>query len=252
MRTRRVIAIVLAGLVLSSCEPIYGPTAPTGDWSTHDAARFTVYARPGSFADANAGALIEQMDDQYTSTQRVLDLPAGPRLSVFLYNRGAEIAPPLPEARAGVAFPETNALHAVAAAPLDNDLRTLLSHEVNHLVVQAGLGGPGTSFMNEGLASALVSERFGLIGRTAVHKWVRDHRSALPALTDLIDDSKWSSNSHAGYQTSASFLAFLLERYGAAPLKRLYYARSADFATRVEAIYGKPLAALADEWLAAI
>ena len=44
---------------------------------------------------------------------------------------------------------------------------------------------------------------------------MRDHRANLPALAGLIDDAKWSSDSFAGYQTSASFLAFLLERYGA-------------------------------------
>ena len=252
MRASRLRAIVIAALLVSACDVAYGPTSPTAEWSTHESARFTVHAKPGSFADANAAAMIEILDDQYAATSQQFGFPDGQHVWVFLYNRGSELTPPLPEARAGVAFPDTNALHAVAAAPLDDDLRTLLAHELNHVVLNNGLGRAGTSFMNEGLASAVISEHFAPIGRTALLEWARSHRARVRKVSDLIDDSKWDSNSYDGYQTSASFLAFLIDRYGVAALRRVYYARSSEFAARVAEIYGKPLEALEAEWLATI
>jgi len=252
MSANRLSVIVIAALSMSACDVAYGPTSPTGEWSTHDSSRYTLYARPGSFADVTAGALLEVLEDQYTHTNAVFGFAEGPRISVFLYNNGGELTPPLPQARAGVAFPETNALHAVAFAPLDNDLRSLITHEANHVILQSGLGRAGTAFMNEGLASAVISERYGEIGGTFLSKWAGANRSRLLRIGDLIDDSKWDSNSNLGYNTSAAFLAFLIDRYGTAKLRQVYYAAPADFARRAAEVYGKPLEALEAEWLAAI
>ena len=77
--------------------------------------------------------------------------------------------------------------------------------------------------------------------------------SAQPApAAALADDAQWSSHSNEGYRSSASFLAFLLERYGAERLKQIYHAGSDDIAARMQAVYGKTLEALEAEWLAAI
>ena len=252
MRANRLPAIVIAALSMSACDVAYGPTSPSGEWSTHDSSRYTLYARPGSFADASAAALLEVLEDQYAHTNAVFGFPDGPHISAFLYNNGGELTPPLPQARAGVAFPDTNALHAVAFAPLDDNLRTLITHEANHVILNGGLGRAGTSFMNEGLASAVISERYGEIGRTALSKWAGTNRTRLLRISDLIDDSKWDSNSNFGYRTSAAFLAFLIDRYGTAKLRQVYYAPSADFARRAAEVYGKPLDALEAEWLDAI
>ena len=59
--------------------------------------------------------------------------------------------------------------------------------------------------MNEGLASALVSERFGEIGPTFLHRWVRNNPGRVMALADLIDDAKWNSNSGDGYRSTFRF-----------------------------------------------
>lgn len=123
-------------------------------------------------------------------------------------------------------------------------------HEANHVIMQNALGRPGTSFVNEGLASAVMSERYGPIGRTFLYGWTFRNRSQVPRLADLIDDAKWSSSSDMGYKTSASFLAFLLDRDGPERLRQLYYARSADFAARLLEIYGRSVESLEQEWLA--
>jgi hypothetical protein len=169
---------------------------------------------------------------------------------MFLYPDGREMDPPL-QPSSGVAFPETNAVHAVCAPPNDGNLWSLLSHEANHVVVQNALGRSGTSFMNEGLASALVREREFGMGAAGAHQWVRTNRARVPRLADLSDDEKWNG-SQEFYRSSASFLAFLIERYGAAALKQVYHARSPEFARRAHEIYGKPLETLEAEWLAVI
>ena len=252
MRAERRIALLLWALATAGCETIYAPTSPSKEWVTSESPRFTVHARPGSFAAATAGAFTEVLEDQYTHTVSALAIAQSGRISMFLYNSGSELDPPLPNGRSGVAFPETNAVHAVAFAPHDNDLNALLTHEANHVIVMNGLGRAGTSFMNEGLASALISERYGEFGPTFLHRWARNNRSRVVRIATLADDSQWNSYSNDGYRSSASFLAFLLERYGAERLKQIYHARSDVMAARMQAVYGKSMEALEAEWLAAI
>jgi len=245
-------AAVLALLLNCGCETMYGPTSPSEGWAVFESSRYTLHARPGSFCESQAAALTELLEDQYRHTVATLQIEMGGRISMFLYNSGAELQPSLPSARSGVAFPETNAAHAVCTAPFDNDLRALLTHEANHVIVQNGLGRAGTSFMNEGLASALVSERFGEIGPTILHRWVHNNPGRVMAVADLFDDEKWNSNSGDGYRSSASFLAFLLDRYGPARLKLVYHARSAQLPTRMYEAYGVPFHALEAEWRRAL
>jgi hypothetical protein len=251
MRAERGWLVVLAAAaLLSGCEQVYGPTAPSREWQAYDTARFTLFTRPATFCESAAASLGEVLEDQYSYATSALHLSAGPRISMFLYNSRQDVTPVLPSDRSGVAFPETNAVHAVCVAPLDDNLKSLLLHEANHVVMQNALGRPGTSFVNEGLASAVMSERYGLIGPTFLYGWTDRNRSQVPRLADLVDDAKWSSSSDVGYKSSASFLAFLLDRDGPDPLRQLYYARSADFAARSLEIYGRPLEALEQEWLA--
>ena len=252
MRPSLSVAVAMAALMGSACETVYGPTSPSADWTMVESSRFSLSTRPGSFCESQSAALTELLEEQYTHTVATLQLEGGARISMFLYNSGAELTPSLPSPRSGVAFPETNAVHAVCVAPFDNDLRALLTHEANHVIVQNGLGRAGTSFMNEGLASALVSERFGEIGPTFLHRWARNNPGRVMSVTDLIDDTKWNSNSSDGYQSSASFLAFLIERYGAARLKRVYHARSSQLPARMHETYSVPLESLETEWRAAL
>ena len=247
MRTAGVALVVLLG---GGCEAVYGPTSPSVEWAVFESSRYTLNVRPGSFCESQAAALAEVLEDQYRHTVATLQIEIGGRISMFLYNSGAELEPSLPSARSGVAFPETNAAHAVCTAPLDNDLRALLTHEANHVIIQNGLGRAGTSFMNEGLASALVSERFGEIGPTYLHRWVRNNPTRVIAIADLI--TKWNSNSNDGYRSGASFLAFLIERYGVATLKLVYHAGSAQLPARMREVYGMPLEALEAEWRRAL
>jgi hypothetical protein len=244
-------SVVLLAVSVSACEAVYGPTSPSANWVSHESSRFTLYARPDSFCASQSATLAQVLEDQYTYAVTVLGITAGGRISMFLYPDGREMDPPM-QPSSGVAFSETNAVHAVCAAPNNGNLWSLLSHEANHVIMQNALGRAGTSFMNEGLASALVFEREPGMGARGVHAWARANRSRVVRVADLADDAKWNSSSRDGYQSSASFLAFLLERHGASALKQIYHARSAEFARRVQDVYGTSLETLEAEWLRAI
>ena len=246
----RQVPAIVALLASAGCEAVYSPTAPSQNWASYESARFTLYTRPGSFCASQAASLAQVLEDQYTHATAMLQIPVGGKISMFLYPDGREMDPPLTPS-SGVAFPETNAVHATCDGPNGRSLWSLLSHEANHVIMQNALGRAGTSFMNEGLASALVLERTELMGPGWANYWVRNNRSRVAPVADLADDSKWHSGNDR-YDASASFLYFLLQRNGAAALKQVYHVRSADFASRVQEVYGKPLEALEAEWLAAI
>jgi hypothetical protein len=249
MRASAVVFMLLFG---AGCEAVYGPTSPSADWVTYESARYTLHARPGSFCGGEAAVLMDVLEDQYTHATSTLGITPGGRISMFLYNNGNEVNPPLGGPRSGVAFPETNAVHAVCTPPNDGGLWSLLSHEANHVIMQNGLGRAGTSFMNEGLASALVSDARAPIGPTYLRGWARANRARLPRITDLADDDKWSSSSNDGYNTAAAFLTYLMDRYGSASLRQVYHARSSEIGRRMQEVYGKSFDALEAEWLAGL
>jgi hypothetical protein len=100
------------------------------------------------------------------------------------------------------------------------------------------------------LCSAVISENHAEIGRTFLHRWAAANQLRLLPLADRIDDSKWDSYSNLGYQTSAAFLAYLIDQYGIAKLMQIYYAHSNDFTRRAQEVYGKPIEQLQADWLA--
>lgn len=167
----------------------------------------------------------------------------------MLYNSGREAN--LPSDRSGTAFPATAAFEAGCTPPFDDDLMSLLAHEANHVILQNALGAPGSAMMNEGLASAVLSERYHSLGKRFYWSWARSHRSQMPAIARLADDREWNSvEQHVAYSTSASFLAYLLETEGPAKLKQLYVARSSGFEARFQEIYGRSVGAVEAGWLA--
>ncbi len=230
----------------AACSPVLGPANSDSGWRAYDSVHFTLYVRPSSFAEANSARIGAALDAEYEHTLAVLDLRYSGRISGFLAD-GTDDA--LPGRRSGVAYTANEAFKAVCVAPLDDNLLAILAHESNHAIAGAALGPAGTSFVGEGLASAVRSERPPNYGPRALYSWTRTNRSQLPPLTDLTDDSKWARGSDGvAYTVAASFLAYLIEAYGAQPLKALYYADSGNFSARFQQIYGRPLQQAEQEW----
>src|SRR5262249_47922353 len=160
--------------------------------------------------------------------------------SMFLYNSGVDAG--LPSDHFGVAYPDTQAVRAVCPPPLDGNLLTLLSHEFNHLITHNTLGQPGTSFMNEGIATATIVERFHNQGRHFLSPWTASRAGQLPSVATLVDDGKWSQSPVVdAYNTSASFIAWLIDSHGPAPLKAVFTAQSNEIEGRVRAAYNATL-----------
>jgi len=249
----RILAAAATLLLAVACDPILGPTPPDASWKIHDGDRFTFYVRPDSFAEQNLETLATVLNDQFATTVTRLDLRYQGRITMFLHNSGDEAgfgADGSNGDHSGVAYPETETVKVACVPPLDGNLFSLLSHEANHVVIRNGLGRPGTSFINEGLASAVLSERFHSFGPTFYYRWTAAERQ-LPRIAKLVDDAAWAREAQArAYSTSASFLAYLIATYGTAPLKAIYYATSAEFASKFREAYGKPLEEAESDWLA--
>jgi hypothetical protein len=240
--------MIVAALLASGCNAILGPSQHDDNWTTHDSVRFTLHARPGSFAEEQAAFLAEVLEDQYDTTLRMLGAQYGGRISGFLFASAAEHGSEFD--RTGTGYPATESFAAVCVPPLDDGLLGLLAHEANHVVIWNALGRPGTSFMNEGLPSAVLSEVYHRAGRQFLYNWTYASRGRLPAVSTLVDDGQWpTADSQAAYNASASFLAFLLDTFGPAPLRQLYYARGEEFARRFHDIYGRSLEDVEADWI---
>src|SRR4029450_7420004 len=231
-------AMALSVGAASACQPHFGPSEIDTNWHTFDSVHFTLYVRPNSFAEMNQVRPREVLDVQYVYTQAALGVQYAGRISAYLYRDGEDAG--LESNSAGVAYPRTEAMRATCPRPLHGNLYQLLQHEANHVIQQATLGRPGTSMVNEGLPSAVTSTRYHNYGKDFLYSWTASHLSAIPPLADLANDDKWNG-SEVQYKASASFLAYLIDLAGAAPIRMLYQVRSKDFAAKVQSLYGRSL-----------
>lgn len=242
-------AVALAALSLAACNARYGPSKIDENWRITESSFFLLHARPDTFADHNAAAIGQLLDDQYETTQRLLGASYGNRISGFLYNNAQDAD--FEAEYSGVAFGDTGSFRATATPPLDATLFGVLAHESNHVIIIGSLGRANTHFVTEGLASSVISERYYPRGARFYYQWTKAHRAELIPLATLIDDERWNHvNSNLAYSESASFLAYLLETQGPTKLRQLYYTNSRDFEDRFSQVYGTSLSAAEAAWLA--
>lgn len=232
----------------SGCHPILGPSEIDANWKVFDSPHFAVHVRPGSYAEQNINTVIAVLEDQYEFSLVALDIRYAGRISVFLYASAADGDEQ--SERSGTAYPDTEVARAIVSPPLETTFG-LISHEANHVIQQNGIGPPATSFMNEGMASAIMSERYHPGGKSFLYPWTALNDARIPPITDLVDDGKWDDTlSQIAYNASASFLAYTLDLGGPARLKQLQTVRSSEFANRFQQIYGKSLDQADREWRA--
>ena len=131
-----------------------------------------------------------------------------------------------------------------------------LRHEIAHAIAAEfgdpifgvathhGMFAPG---LIEGLAVAI--DWPGGYERLTPHEAVRTLQAMgkRPSIAQLLSLEFFTVSSATGYTTAGSFLRYLLDTYGAPHLREVY-GNGGDFT----AAYGKPLAALENEWLAMI
>lgn len=241
-------AVLTLAVFAGACDAVFSPSQPDSNWTIHDSPRFALHVRPGSFAAEQAGYLAVVLEDQYDATLRMLGAEYGGRISGFLFASRVELDADFD--RTGTAYSATESFSAVCVPPLDDGLQGLLAHETNHVILWNALGRPGTSFMNEGLASAVISERYHRAGRHFLYGWTTANRGRLPAISTLVDDGEWpTADAQTAYNASASFLAFLIDTQGHIPLRQLYYAHGDQFAGRFREIYGRTVEDAEAEWI---
>ena len=230
------------------CHPMFGPSAIDANWRVIDSPHFALHVRPESFAERNINTVITVLEDQYAFALVALDIRYAGRISMFLFDSAADADEEFD--RSGTAYPDTEAARAIVSPPLETTFG-LLQHEANHVIQHNGIGPPATSFMNEGMASAIISERYSLGGKQFLYPWTARNNASIPPITDLVDDGKWDDvASQIAYNASASFLAYTLDLGGPDRLKQLQPVRSPEFASRFQQIYGKSLAQADSEWRA--
>jgi len=241
--------LLIAGLATATgCQTILGPRPLSDKWNPHEGPRVSFFVRPGSVAEQNVDRLSAVIEDQYSSTVASLRLSYAGRVRAYAYESPADAH--MESNFAGKAYPETEAFGFVCVGPISDNTFSLMAHEVNHVLIVNGLGRASTYFVTEGLASAVLSETYHKNGRHFLFPWTRMHRAELPKVARLLDDSEWTRvPENIAYNTSASFLAWLLDTYGPDPLRAFYPASSDSIVGRIESAYGRPLDALEADWL---
>ncbi len=176
-----------------------------------------------------------------------LGIETPPRASVWLYRGEDEKRRMVGAGRTDYTKPWLAEIHVTDAPGPHPSLR----HELVHALASSFARGPlrvparwgvlVRAGLVEGLAVAVDLPR----GEWTAHEWSRAMRDLglMPSAASLVDPAGFLGSSQArAYTVAGSFLGFLLERYGAEPVRRVY--GNAGFA----AAFGKPLAELEAEW----
>ncbi|WP_243338759.1 type VI secretion system protein, partial [Anaeromyxobacter soli] len=202
---------------------------------------------PAEKPAAAASALLSECEFGAADVARALGLAAPPRVTVFVYRSAAEKRRLVGAAATEYAKPWLAEVHVVDAPSPHPVLRHELVHALAGAIAKGPLRVPAragllpSAGLVEGLAVALEIPR----GDWTVHEWSRAARDLglLPDVAAIVGPAGfWTQAPARAYTASGSFLAFLLERHGAAKLARAY--RDGD----VAAAFGVPLEALVAEW----
>jgi len=202
---------------------------------------------PAEKPAAAADALLAECEFQVADVARALGVAPPARIVAYVYRSAEEKRRLVGAGATEYAKPWLGEVHLVDA-PLPHPL---LRHELVHAVAASVAGGPlgvparavvlVSAGLVEGLAAALETPR----GRFTVHEWSRAAKDLglLPDVAGIVGPAGFYAQPPArAYAAAGSFLAFLLERYGAARVREAY--RTGD----VAAATGVPLRALADGW----
>src|SRR5262245_48189425 len=242
-------AACLAAPLASACHTMFGPSSVGTNWEVFERGRFTFYARPSSFAARSIDQIFPALDYQYDGAAAMLEVRYSGHISMYLHESAADGG--FASNYSGKAYPDTGTVRATCTAPFDGNLIGLLSHEMNHVITRNALGQSSTAFITEGIATAVIVEKDFNNGRHFLYPWTASHLAQLPSIAAILDDDQWSkTDQQTAYRASASFLAWLIDTRGPAPLKQVFTTRSDEAEARIQSAYGKTVAQLEPEWKA--
>lgn len=218
-----VVVALGVGLALVGCGGSSSPTepGPTGSEELTEAieAQSTIF----HFSRGDAVAVTSQ--EAYNDwIEAELGITLSGKLQYFKYRSQGHMQRQTGRAANGFAVPEMLEVHSVFPWH---------SHETAHVYSQ--IVGRPSDFFNEGLAVALsVDPATGdfsptYSGSESVHAWCRRSESQLLALGNLVTTDDFRAVPEAvGYQQAGSFVAFLLEDFGARPMLDFFSASSRE------------------------
>jgi hypothetical protein len=202
---------------------------------------------PAEKPAAAADALLADCEFQVADVAGALGIAPPARVTVYAYRSAAEKRRLVGAAATEFAKPWLREVHVVDAPLPHPVLRHELVHAVGAEIADGLLGVPSrrvvlfSAGLVEGLAAALETPR----GAWTVHEWSRAARDLglLPDVAAIVGPAGFYGEPPArAYTAAGSFLAFLLDRHGAAKVREAY--RTGDLARA----FGVPLATLAAEW----
>jgi hypothetical protein len=142
----------------------------------------------------------------------------------------------------------------IVLATYNDTLRNFATPEVTQVLLGRAWGTPKSPFMSDGMAAAMD----GYVGFGNNRKQVQDvvgtlkRRGKLPSISDVIAHFDRYPRDEA-ISVAASFLNYLLDHYGVAPMKALYIlARGRGFEDTFQKVYQRQLAAVEKDWVTAI
>ncbi len=217
----------------------------------HRTAHFDIYYDPASLDGDALRLLAEDHEYRYAQLAARLDARVPARIASYLYP-DADTRARLTGARytnvAPVWLPRPQTHVLLEAYP------HVFAHELAHVFSREfGLPGIRASLavgLVEGLAVALeppdgLPTPHEQVSAAATARFLRgrDDPTLAEALAPRLSPlGFWTGRGAVSYTTMGSFVRYLLDAYGPDRLKRVY--ARADF----EAVYGRPVAALAAEW----
>jgi hypothetical protein len=206
-----------------------------------------VLHHPAEKPAAAAAALHAECEFHHADLARALGLADPPRVTAWVYRSAEEKRRLVGASATEYAKPWLAEVHLVDAPLPHPILRHELAHAVAGPVADGLFGVParGLVFVSaglvEGLATALETPR----GAWTLHEWSRAARDEglLPDVRGIVGPAGFFAQAPArAYTAAGSFLAFVLERHGAAAVREAY--RTGDLA----AATGVPLDELAAGW----
>ena len=218
----------------------------------HQTEHFDLYYDPASLDDDAVQWLAEDHEFRYAQLARRLDIDGPERIASYLYPDAATKGR-LTGARTTNVAPVW--LHRPQVHVLLTAYERVFAHELAHVFSRSfGLPGLNASLsvgLVEGLAVALeppdgLPTPHEQVAAAAMQRLAANPEHALSLADNLAARLTplgfWTGRGAVSYTTMGSFVRYLLDAYGPARLKQVY--ARANF----EAVYGKPLGALAQEW----
>jgi len=145
------------------------------------------------------------------------------------------------------AYPE----FGIVASVYNDSLRNFATIEVTQVILGRSWGTPRSRFMSDGMAAAME----GWVGfgknRQRIQEvvWTLYARGEIPPIHDLIKNFD-NYDAIESASVAASFLEYLLDKYGVAPLRAIYIlAKGDDFPATFEKVYGRKLSAVEQDWV---